>query len=1013
VKRSLILLALLACRHEDVPPDADEPSPLLDVDEAARWSIPGLQEEGYVVYEDMGVPYVYAANRADLGRLVGFTLARDRFFYMDLASRLSLGTLGELLGDAALDTDLESRFHGATWIADHVLELVDADPETKAYFDGVAEGVNAYIEAVRDGKLPPPSEYGLAYALLGKDAPVDLMAPWDRRRVAGGLVTVLFESGFETGDVGRAADAARLATTFDGAPLEAYRKLGLEQDAWGQVQPVKAIASAPGWLDEHPATARSTRKSRRVGVEAGALSRALLHADRLKARFGRDYDTGWGSNAWAVSSSMSADGRAMVATDGHLELSVPPLFYQIGIDTQHLGGGDVHQVGMMTPALPLISTGTNGKVAFGQTQLMGDITDWYSEELVLGDDGRPKASRFRGGDEDLLPFDETIALAAVPALGSTQERTLTFTRYTTFDGRWITSIEGDDVGDLADGPAPDPAAVALSGDWIKARDVDGDGRITAVSFDYAGLDLSLMPKVMHGYASAPDIDRFAEATKSLVAYSLNLVAADEGGHVFYTGFQAVPCRTYLDRNADGTWAEGADPSLLLDGTTYGGFTIPIEDGLVAPTHQDDPYRCVVPWDEYPHEKDPAQGFVVTANNDPGGLSFDGSLTNDPWYIGGPWIEGYRAAEIARDLGARKEDGVTVDEMKAVQANHRSVIGAQLVPELLASIDAARDADPDALDEAEGRVAALYASDTTAVEEVATRLQAWADRGFPAESGVQTFYEQPTAEQVEDAVATMIFNAWMGRYVHLTTDDEGIPGMGWPTGDTGRFRLLTKMLTERPCTPASLGSCNPATGESAYFDVLSTPEIETSTEDALKALVDALAFLRSDPVDAGRGGFGTDDMTQWLWGYRHWVRMNSLLGGFLGSEDYAFLTDPFNITPAVLPLADGLGPSDPRYDLPGFPRHSDELCVDAANSGTDGVEFDNAYGSVWRLVVALGGEKGFEAYNVLPGGQSGLTDSEHFADQARLWLGNQYLPVWLDVPDVAAHAGRRETFTPAD
>jgi penicillin amidase len=354
-------------------------------------------------------------------------------------------------------------------------------------------------------------------------------------------------------------------------------------------------------------------------------------------------------------------------------------------------------------------------------------------------------------------------------------------------------------------------------------------------------------------------------------------------------------------------------------------------------------------------------------------------------------------------------------MKPGQANPRSVIGAQLVPELLAAIDEARAADADAVDEAEGRIAALYEADAVAIDAVAARLQAWADRGFPAESGVETFYEQPTAEQVEDAVATMIFNAWMGRYVHRTTDDEGIPGMGWPTGDTGRFRLLTTMLAERPCDPATLGSCNPATGESAYFDVLGTDPIETSTEDAVGALVDALAFLRSDPTDPGRGGFGTDDMTQWLWGYRHWVRMNSLLGGFLGADDpiLGTIVAPFNITPDVLPLADGLTRDDPRYGLPGFPRHSDELCVDAANSGTGGVDFDNAYGSVWRLVVALGGEKGFEAYNVLPGGQSGILESPNFADQAKLWLGNDYLPVWLDVPDVAAHAGRRETFTPAD
>src|SRR5690606_15732232 len=111
--------------------------------------------------------------------------------------------------------------------------------------------------------------------------------------------------------------------------------------------------------------------------------------------------------------------------------------------------------------------------------------------------------------------------------------------------------------------------------------------------------------------------------------------------------------------------------------------------------------------------------------------------------------------------------------------------AQLVPVLMEAIEVAREAS-NLEEDAEGRIAALYESHGDAIEEVAERLGAWADRGFQAESGVQTFYEQPDADQQQDAVATMIFNAWMGRYVGATVNDEGIPGLGWPTGDTGRF-----------------------------------------------------------------------------------------------------------------------------------------------------------------------------------------------------------------------------------
>lgn len=1013
MRRLILLLALSLSCKTDPEPEPETPSPLLDVGESAKWSIPGMTGTAYVLYGEMGIPYVYAENRGDLGRALGFTLARDRYFYMDLARRLAQGRVAALLGADALETDLEGRMTAMGHITDRVVTLLDADPEMKAYFEGVAEGVNAYIAAVAAGTLQAPTEYEIAHPLLGKASAAEVMQPFEVRDVAAGLVTVLFESGFETKDVGRAADAERLATTFAGAPEEALRTAGLYEDVWNRTEAVYDVPAAPDWQAEHPPT-RPPERHRGPGkqVAPGMLQRLQHHTERISKRFSQDWNHGFGSNAWAVSGAASADGRAMVATDGHLSLSVPPLFYQVGIDTKHLGGGEIEQVGMMTPAMPLISTGTNGKIAFGQTQLMGDITDWYREEITLDANGAPASARFQGNDVALVPHTETFDIASVPLLGSAAG-TLSIVRYTTADGRWITSVEGRPVG------GPDEAgegetAINLLGDWLVPGDADGDGTITAVSFDYAGLDLSNMAATLDRYTKAQNLDQFETATHDLVAYSLNLVAADDQGGVFYTGFQAVPCRTYLDRNPDGTWADGADPNALLDGTRYGGFTIPITaEGRVDFTQAGDPYRCVVPPAEYPHARNPEQGFLVSANQDPGGLSYDGSLTNDRWYIGGPWIEGYRAKEIHDELSAQVAgDKVSVADMQRIQGDHSSTIGKHLLPELLDAIELARtftllDADLSRL-----RTATLYAAHGDRIDEAFDRLSAWADRGMEAKSGVVTFYDTPTADDTQDAVATMIFNAWMGRYLGHTIHDEGFPGLGWPTGDSGRFRVLKLMLDGRgEGNPLDLGSFNPDTNESIYFDDKNTPVVERSEEVAVMALIEALDFLTAEPTGPGTGGFGTDDMDQWLWGLRHWVRFTSLLGDFIGGGDPIFdaIIGPLNITPETFPIAEGIPNGDPRADLPGFPRNGDHLVVDAANSGTSGTSFDYGSGPVWRLVVALGGS-GFEAWNILPGGQSGIADTEHFADQAKLWLGNDAVRVYLGADDVAAHATRRETFT---
>ena len=116
--------------------------------------------------------------------------------------------------------------------------------------------------------------------------------------------------------------------------------------------------------------------------------------------------------------------------------------------------------------------------------------------------------------------------------------------------------------------------------------------------------------------------------------------------------------------------------------------------------------------------------MLNANNDPAGISVDGSLTNDLWYIGGPWLEGYRADTIEQALAEEATaSAVTVESMKALQANHTSRLGEQFVPYLLTAIELARSAhDSGATDDTtEGRMAAMYASEMDAIDEVESRL----------------------------------------------------------------------------------------------------------------------------------------------------------------------------------------------------------------------------------------------------------------------------------------------------
>lgn len=1012
-------LLFAACRKDDAPPPPGaEPSPLLGVPAAATYDAPGADGEAWIVRTPYGVPYVYASTDADLARATGFVVATDRYFVMDMARRLARGRLAEVLGQDALATDLESRGMGMTKVADLVLAAVSADPRFAARFDAYAEGVNLYVAEAKAGRLPIPSEIETLAPFLGAaDDPSSLMTEFDRADLAAIAATLVYNLGFETTDVGRAAAEAALDTAFTDGPSRRLREEGA-RELFSAVAPTWPVASSPGFVGAaRRAAGGGASGGRPARAERRALQRLAARAARWEERLGHDRESGWGSNAWAVAGTHTVDGRALLAGDGHLDLSIPSLFYAIGLDDAHLATGDdgrrTHQVGLVFPGFPTLAVGTNGQVAWGQTQLMGDITDWYAEELLLDGAGAPRATVFRGGEQPLSRLEESYDVASVPLLGSVA-RTESWPRWETWDGRLLVEVEG--TPGAPGETRPGRTLIAVGDAFVFPEDLDGDGVVSGFTVDHTAFDPSHLVAASDDFGHAADVGEFREATKKLVAYSQNLVAADADGHVVYTPYQAVPCRTYLPRGANGRPLPGADPTKLLDGTVFQGFTIPtLPDGTVDESLSGDPYRCVVPWAEMPVSQDPAEGFVMTANHDIGGLSLDGDLWNDAWYVGGPWLEGYRAQRLVELLGAEAgAKTADVAAMSRIQGDHHSVIAEHWLDTLLADVDAARGLAAGAPEAGttEARAAELFRANEARLEEAVDRLRGWRDRGLHAASGVDTFYDPIAGDDPEDSVATMIWNAWVGGYVQRVLDDEGLPTLGYPTGDTGRTRTITAMLEGRgPANPRGLAHWDEATGESVFFDVRDTPEVEGSVEIAVFTLVRALDDLTAPESEPGFGGFGTADMDQWRWGYRHLAKMESILSEFLSADDgFGFLTEPFSVTPDRLPLAEDYTPGDPRAALPFFPRDGDHLNVDAGNPGFDRRDWTYGAGPVFRMVVALGPD-GWSGVNVLPGGQSGIADDPHFDDQAALWLANEAFPMLTSPAEVAAAGTARIVLKP--
>ncbi|RLB50827.1 MAG: hypothetical protein DRJ42_18095, partial [Deltaproteobacteria bacterium] len=639
------------------PPDPPAPAPLDSVDQTARRIIPGLTGHAFVVRVEHNVPHVYAENRDDAWRVFGYVMAQDRFFQMELVTRLGQGRLAELLGEAALDFDIENRMNGTTRVADQL--VADLTPEEAAEVDAFAEGINAYLEGVRNLRIVAPRELELAAIFFARRSVNEMLVDWTRRDVMAAAATFLFATSFETADVSRTRAMERVASAFEGFPDVDLRRAGLQADIIDHYAPPNDSQSAAGWGLETSGSVMAPligpRPSRPTphGVvvpEAGVLDRLEAHLAHFSAFRSRDDNEGYGSNIWAVMGSATEDGRTLLAADGHLTLSTPALFWSLGIDTVLMGadtGETTRLVGSTFAGMPIMGVGTNGRVAWGQTAYFADVTDWYTEELVLDADGMPTASMFGGSQRPLVRVDEVIEVADVETIGSVG-RTVTLPRFQTFDGRMINSIEGRTV--TADETlAAGETRLNIMGDLIVPGDEDGDGVISAVSFYYGPFDGGSILRGFRKFQEADTVEDFRQSMRHFIGYGGSMMAADREGSVMYSAYHAVPCREYLPRDAGtNVWIAGADPRRLIDGTQYGAWSIPLDaQGRVdeAAAAAGGPEACAVPFDQWPQALNPSKQYVHHANNDPGGIATDNDIFDDPYYIGGPWIEGYRAAQI--------------------------------------------------------------------------------------------------------------------------------------------------------------------------------------------------------------------------------------------------------------------------------------------------------------------------------------------------------------------------------
>ena len=370
-------------------------------------ALPGLQKDVVVERDHWGVPHVRANSVEDMVEAQGYVMAQDRLWQMDLLRRVARGQLSEILGPVTLNVDKQFRTFGFARAADRDLGLMD--PANRAILEAYTRGVNHFIEQHRD-QLP------LEFSLLKyKPQP---WQPTDTLVISGYMYQTLTDTWEEELDRAKVTDrvgSERAHDLFspdaamdhfvigdpnvvnDGSQRSRVDSDDQDDDDDDDDMEPDGVLKASATGSDNPSALDA------IPDLTTALANSVseyLEASRSEIRHSL------GSNNWVVSGDHTATGKPLLANDTHLELSLPPIWYEI-----HLTAPGWNVKGFTLPGAPLVVIGHNDHIAWGFTNNGADVQDLYSETF---NPAAPDEYRVNGKWVKAQLFDEVIHVKGQP-----------------------------------------------------------------------------------------------------------------------------------------------------------------------------------------------------------------------------------------------------------------------------------------------------------------------------------------------------------------------------------------------------------------------------------------------------------------------------------------------------------------------------------------------------------------------------------------------------------------------
>jgi penicillin G amidase len=355
---TILLIIIFNTRWGVAPPFGEFLSPQhgfwqnaepVDEDFGQDLQLPGLKDPAEIYLDDRLVPHIFASNDDDAFYLQGFLHAKFRLWQMEFQTYAAAGRVSELIGPKGLNYDRQKRRLGMVYAAEKAVADMEKDTVSKAAADSYTAGVNAYITTLKESDLP------IEYKLLGY-----------RPELWTNLKTALFQKFMSL-------DLAGFETDFEFTNLRSMlgyatfnKMFPISQDSLDPIIPADTLNHVPGIIVKAP---------------PGSDSAYLHNNDTVSVQVTNKPDKDNGSNNWAVSGIKTKSGSPILCNDPHLGLNLPSLWYEMQISCPSFNA-----YGATFPGAPGVIIGFNDSCAFGFTNAMRDVRDYY--EITFKDDSR-------------------------------------------------------------------------------------------------------------------------------------------------------------------------------------------------------------------------------------------------------------------------------------------------------------------------------------------------------------------------------------------------------------------------------------------------------------------------------------------------------------------------------------------------------------------------------------------------------------------------------------------------